>query len=124
MNIALWALQVLVAIAFLATGGLKLTQPIATLAKQMAWVGAVPAGLVRFIGLAEVLGAIGLILPALTHIATILTSIAAGGLAVIMVLALGFHVSRKEYPNLGSSAVLLLLALLILVGRVAWSPLA
>jgi uncharacterized membrane protein YphA (DoxX/SURF4 family) len=124
MNIVLWIIQALLALAFLAAGTLKLTQPIPTLQKRMTWAGtAVPAGLVRFIGLAEVLGAIGLILPAATGIASALTVAATVGIALVMVLAIGFHFSRREYPQLGPNFVLLLLALVILIGRLAWAPL-
>ena len=117
MNIVFWVLQVLLALAFIAAGLLKLTQPIAQLAKQMVWPAQVPAGLVRFIGLVEVLGGIGLILPAAFGIATWLTPLAAVGLAVVMLLAAGFHAQRKEYNRIAPSVVLLILCLIVVVGR-------
>jgi putative oxidoreductase len=117
MNLVLWILQVLAALAFLATGGAKLFTPIPQLAQRMEWTSQAPVGLVRFIGLAEVLGAIGLILPAATGIAPWLTIAAAIGLGIVMVLAVAFHVRRTELDHLAPAVVLLLLALFIAFGR-------
>ena len=68
MNAVLWIVQGLLAAAFLAAGLMKSTRPIEALSKQMTWVKSVPPGFVRFIGVAELLGAIGLILPMVTNI--------------------------------------------------------
>ena len=71
MSKVLWVLQVLLALVFLMAGGMKLVTPIADIlaqGPQMAWAGDMPVIVVRFIGLVEVLGAIGLILPAITRI--------------------------------------------------------
>ncbi len=124
MQIALWVVQALLAIGFILAGIMKVTQPIETLQKNMAWTGDVPSGLVRFIGVVELLGAVGLILPGVTHILPVLTAAAAGGFALDMVLASGFHITRKEYSMIGANVILLLLALFILAGRVAWVPLS
>jgi putative oxidoreductase len=124
MNIALWVVQILAALAFLLAGFTKATQPLESIAKQMTWVPTVPAPFVRFIGGAEILGAIGLILPAATHIASGLTIAAAFALAFVMVSAIVFHISRKEYPNLGANVVLLALALFIAIGRLTAAPLS
>jgi putative oxidoreductase len=124
MNIVLWIVQGLVALAFLLAGFMKTFMPVETLKKNMAWVSAVPAAFVRFIGIAEMLGAIGLILPAATGIAPWLTIVAAIGLVVVMVSASVFHASRRETSNIGMNVVLLLLALLIVVGRLTFAPLA
>ena len=91
LHIALWVAQVLLAGMFLMTGFMKLTQPVDALAGQMPWVAAVPAALVRFIGAAELAGALGLILPSLTRIQPRLTVLAALGLVVVMVLASAMH---------------------------------
>jgi putative oxidoreductase len=77
MNIALWVVQALLALLFLLAGFPKATQPLDRLAGRMGWVKVVPQALTRFIGIAEILGAIGLILPALTHILPWLTIAAA-----------------------------------------------
>lgn len=123
MNIALWILQGLLALVFLAAGASKLFQPIPKLAKQMSWTGQVPVGLVRFIGLAELLGAIGLILPGVTHIAPALTAAAGIGLIIAMLAAVIFHIVRNEGPNVAGPIVLALLLLFITYGRLALVPL-
>lgn len=123
-NIVLWIVQGLLALAFLLAGFMKAFMPIETLKKNMAWVGAVPAPFVRFIGVAEILGAIGLILPAITGIGTWLTMAAAAGLVIVMVSASFYHASRREYSSIGMNVVLLLLAVLVIVGRLTFAPLA
>jgi putative oxidoreductase len=117
MKYVLWVLQVLLGLAFLAAGGMKLIQPYAELAQQMAWVSDVPEVLVRFIGVAEVLGGLGLILPAATRILPWLTPVAAAGLALDMLLATLFHLVRGE-GGVGVVPLLLgLLAALVAYGR-------
>jgi uncharacterized membrane protein YphA (DoxX/SURF4 family) len=72
MNVVLWIVQALLAAEYVLVGGMKAFRPLEQLSKSMtwmAWVRAVPAGLVRFIGIAEVLGAIGFVLPMVTSIA-------------------------------------------------------
>ena len=81
MNRLLWIVQGLLALLFLFGGGVKLAMPLDELAAQSG----LPGPLILFIGLAEIIGAIGLILPALTGIRPELTSLAAAGLVVIMV---------------------------------------
>jgi len=94
MNVILWVVQCLLAVAYLLAGVPKASLPIKALSKRVGWIGAVPAALVRFIGVAELLGAIGLILPMLTGILPWLTVAAAMGLAVLQVCATLFHISR------------------------------
>ena len=74
-------------------------------------------GLVTFIGVAELLGGLGLILPYATGIMPSLTPIAAIALAVIMLLAAGFHAKRKEYPGIVMNLILLVLAVFVVIGR-------
>ncbi len=125
MVIVLWIVQGLLALAFLMAGFMKSTRPLADLKKNMAWVGSVPAGLVRFIGIVEILGALGLILPKLTKIVPQLTIAAAIGLVLVMLSAAIFHTTRKEYSGIGVNVVLLLLAAFIAVGYLAaWAPIA
>ena len=121
MNIAIWIVQGLTAVGFIMAGGSKVITPIEELAAQMAWAGDVPPALVTFIGICEVLGALGILLPALTRILPWLTSVAAAGLALVMVLSIGFHLTRGEFmiiPNI----VLLALALFIAYGRFKLVP--
>ena len=124
MDILLWVLQVLLGLVFLAAGSLKATQPIDSLKKQMEWVTAFPVAFVRFIGLAEVLGAIGLIIPALTKILSWLTPVAALGLAILMAGAVVVHLNRKEYNRIAPSAVLFVLSVIIMVGRFWIQPIS
>ncbi len=81
MKSALWIVQVLLAALFVFAGGMKLVVPIEEMAKQTG----LSAGFLRFIGVAELLGGLGLVLPGLTNIMTGLTPLAAAGLTVIMV---------------------------------------
>lgn len=87
MNVFLWIVQALLAAAFVMAGVMKSTQPKEKLAPKLPWVRDFSPATVRFIGIAELLGGLGLILPAATGIAPILTPLAATGLAIIMVLA-------------------------------------
>ncbi|MEZ4863410.1 MAG: DoxX family protein [Caldilineaceae bacterium] len=119
MTIALWIVQILLAAAFGLFGFPKVVQPIAELAGMLPWAPEVPTLLVRFIGVAEIAGALGLILPGVTRIQPKLTAYAAVGLALLMVCAAVFHATRGEFGNIGFNAVLLVLALFVAWGR--WS---
>jgi uncharacterized membrane protein YphA (DoxX/SURF4 family) len=122
LHVTLWVLQILLAAAFLAAGMMKLTTPIAQLATSLPWVTDVSAGLVRLIGLAEVAGALGLILPAATRIRPSLTPLAALGLVAVMVLAGVFHLTRGEAAGLPVNLVLAALAGVIAWGRTRKVP--
>ena len=117
MGIALWVIQGLLAVAFLGAGTMKLSQPKEKLAANMGWVEDFSQPAVRLIGAVEVLGAIGLVLPALTGILPWLTPLAALGLALTMVGAALTHLRRKEYGNIAVNAVLLVLAAFVAYGR-------
>jgi len=117
VNVFLWILQVLLAIAFLMAGTMKLITPKKKLRERMGWVDSFGDTGVKLIGTVEVLGALGLILPAATGIAPILTPLAATGLAVLMVGAAITHARRKEYGALPANAVLFLIAAVIDWGR-------
>lgn len=101
LNGLLWTAQVLWGIFFGMTGfGKVLAYDPAVwhrMLHQVAWFSAVPHGLFIFIGVCEGLGGVALIAPAVTRVAPRLTPIAAAGLAVIMILASGFHIARGEY---------------------------
>ena len=117
MGIALWAVQVLVAASFLGAGASKLSQPKEKLVKNMAWVEDFSQGTVRLIGALEVLGAIGVVVPALTGIVPWLTPLAALGLVLLMIGAALTHLRRTEYGNIAMNAVLLVLAAFVAYGR-------
>jgi uncharacterized membrane protein YphA (DoxX/SURF4 family) len=117
MGIALWIVQVLVAVAFLGAGAMKLSQPKEKLVKNMAWVEDFSQQTVRLIGALEVLGAIGVVLPALTGVLPWLTPLAALGLVLLMLGAALTHLRRTEYGNIAMNAVLLILAAFVVYGR-------
>jgi putative oxidoreductase len=83
-----------------------------------------PYGLTYFIGVAEVLGALGMILPAITRIRPKLTGLAGVGLLTIMVLALGFHIMRGELSHTPPVIVLGALATFVAWGRLKKAPIA
>lgn len=116
MNIALWIVQILLGLMFLMAGSMK-AFAYEKVKASMPWVKDSSKGLVTFIGVAELLGGLGLILPYATKIDPILTSAAALGLALVMILAAGFHAKRKENQSVGMNIILLALALLVAVGR-------
>jgi uncharacterized membrane protein YphA (DoxX/SURF4 family) len=122
LHIGLWIAQALLAFAFVSAGAMKSTQPIAKLAEMMVWPGAIPEGLVRFIGVSEFLGGVGLILPAITRIKPILTPLAGVGLATIQALAIFFHLSRGEYGALPFNLTLGALAAFVAWGRLKKAP--
>lgn len=116
-TIALWGAQIFLAIVFAAAGFVKASQPIPDLTVMMGWPGEAPFALVRFIGLAELAAAMGLILPVLTGILPRLTALAALGLAVIQFLAMGLHIYRGEFEVLPVNILLLVLAVFVMLGR-------
>jgi putative oxidoreductase len=123
MNLLLWLVQVLLAVAFGMAGFMKATQPIDALVQGgMAWAAQMPVAVVRFIGVSELLGAIGLILPAATGIKPSLTPLAALGLLTIMILAMAFHVSRAEPGALPINMMLGGLAAFVAWGRTKKAP--
>ena len=117
MGVALWVVQGLLAVAFLGAGAMKLSQPKKKLAENMSWVEDFSQPAVRLIGAVEVLGAIGVVLPALTGILPWLTPLAALGLVLLMVGAALTHLRRKEYGNIAVNVVLLVLAASVAYGR-------
>lgn len=117
MNVVLWILQIALAAMFGLSGLGKLFQPRARLAAQYPWVTDFSDPVVKLIGIMEVLGALGLILPAATGVLPILTAIAATGLAAMMLLAVLLHVRRKETRGIVVAGVLLVLAAIVAIGR-------
>ena len=120
MGIAVWILQFLLAIAFCAAGLMKLLRPKEELRERMAWVeGVTPRG-IKLVGLIELLGGLGLVLPALTGIAPILTLLAAIGLALVMVAAIIVHRRIGDpVPQMIPALLLLVLLLLCIWGLLA-----
>ena len=117
MNLVLWIVAILLAVAFGMAGLTKASQPKEKLAPKMPWVNDYSANGVKLIGTAEVLGALGLVLPWATGIAKILTPLAAVGLAVIMVLAAIHHARKRETQGVAVCVVLFALAAFVAIGR-------
>ena len=118
MNVVLWIVAGLLAVAFLASGLMKLAQPRQKIVESgMGWAGDFSDGAVKAIGALEVLGALGLILPAVFDVATVLVPIAAVGLALVMAGAAVVHLRRKENQMVVVNVVLLLLAVFVAWGR-------
>lgn len=121
LNIALWVVQGLLAAAFGMAGFMKVSAPIEQLAENgMTFVHQYSVGAVRMIGVSELLGAIGLILPAALRIKPVLTPLAAVGIAIIMVLAFFQHISENE-PFL-PTIILFALAAFVAWGRFFKAP--
>lgn len=121
LHIGLWVAQGLLAAAFGMAGFMKITMPVEELSKiGMSFVSNYGIGTVRFIGTSEVLGALGLILPAALRIKPILTPIAAVGIAIIMILATSYHVTHSE--PFAPTIILFLLASFVAWGRFKKSP--
>lgn len=119
MNVFLWIVAGVLAAFFLAAGVTKLSQSRRKLLANgnMKWVEDFSAGTIKLIGAAEVLGALGLILPGVLDIAPVLVPLAATGLAVIMIGAIITHGRRKELPPVAINVVILILAVLVAIFR-------
>jgi hypothetical protein len=110
MTVAYWIIAALLAALYLYSGGLKVLRSPDQLRPMMGWVDTVPLSLLRTIGVLEVLGALGLILPPLTGIAVALALVAATGLELIQVGAISLHLRRGEVKLIGLNVALLVLA--------------
>jgi putative oxidoreductase len=125
LHAVLWIAQGGLAAVFGSAGFMKATMPLAALVREqpkMQWVLDVPAALVRFIGAAEIAGALGLVLPALFRVKPRLTPWAAMGLLAIMVLASAFHLLRGEPQALPVTAALGAVAAFVAWGRFRKEP--
>lgn len=118
MNVVLWIIAGVLAAAFLGAGLLKITQPKSKLQSSgMGWAEDFSPAAVKTIGAVEVLGAVGLILPAALDVAPVLRPVAATGLFLMMVGAVVTHVRRSETKEIGPSAVLAVLSLVVAILR-------
>ena len=121
MNIVLWVLQVLLAVAFFAHGVMMIVPP-AEVAAQMN--ATLPRWFQLFIGVAEVFAAVGLVLPGLTRIMPWLTSWAAVGIIVVMVSATVFHLARGEVTSAATTLILLVMAAVVAYMRSSVLPIS
>ncbi|WP_211749324.1 DoxX family protein [Paenibacillus sp. Marseille-Q4541] len=111
MNIALWIVQIILGLFFVMLGSMKAFQ------LKKAHDSGTSKGLEIFIGISEILGGLGLILPLATGIVPSLTSFAAIGLGVIMVLAAGHHAKKGEYKAISMPLIFLALLIFVIIGR-------
>jgi uncharacterized membrane protein YphA (DoxX/SURF4 family) len=123
MNYVLWAVQVLLALLFLFAGGTKLVLP----PEVLASMGSpnqiqLPGWLVRFVGVVEVLGALGLLLPGLLRIKPGLTPLAAAGLVIIMIGATALTAAADGVAAALVPLVIGLLAAFVAYGRWRLAP--
>ena len=116
LDIAVWAAQIILAIVFAMTGAMKTFLAPAELFRMLPDLVGSPLPLVRFLGIAELAAAAGLILPALTRIAPFLTPLAASGVVVVMLGAFAFHIHSGHFAKLP-----LVIVLGTLAGFVAWA---
>lgn len=110
VTIAYWIVAGLLGLFYLYAGGKKVVQSKEELAPMMGWVDTVPMPMVRAIGVLELLGAAGLVLPPLTGVLPGLALAAAVGFTVLQVLATGLHLSRGEVRETGLNVTLIGLA--------------
>jgi len=113
MKSALWIVQILLAALFVFAGGMKLVVPIEEMAKQIG----LPGGFLRFIGVAELLGGLGLVLPGLTNTMTGLTPLAAAGLTIIMIGAVVLTLATSGVGSAVFPFVVGLLTVFVAYGR-------
>ena len=120
MNIALWIAQALLAAIFLFAGGMKLVIPIEEMTKQMPIP--LPGWFLRFTGIVEVLGAIGVILPWLLRIRPGLTPLAAAGLVIVMIGATVYTLAAGDFASAPIPLVVGILAAFVAYGRWRLTP--
>ncbi|HET7545240.1 MAG TPA: DoxX family protein [Polyangiaceae bacterium] len=116
-HVSLWLVQGLLGVLFIATGIWKLVTPIAELAAMIPWAGQVSSGFLLAIAVIDLLGGVGLLLPALTRIKPGLTVLAALGCALLQICAIAFHLSRGEAKNTPFNVLLVGLSLFVAWGR-------
>ncbi|MDQ5928943.1 MAG: hypothetical protein QG594_721, partial [Bacteroidota bacterium] len=121
LNITLWIAQTLISLTLIWAAYAKLLQPIEETAKMLPWAVDNP-GLLKFTGFIDLLGALGIILPAIFRIQPKLTVFAAYGTIALMIAASAFHVSRGEASLIGMNIFFLLLAVFVAWGRTKKVP--
>ncbi len=113
----LWALQILLSGSLIWAGSMKLFQPIEALKTMWPWTGEVSTGFVKLTGIFDLLGAFGLIFPALLRFKPIFVPLSAIGIILLMIAAGIFHISRGETEQIGVNIVFAVFAGLIVWGR-------
>jgi DoxX-like family len=117
MIIAVWIVSGLLALVYVIAGGVKVVASRETVQSRLSWTRHARVWQVKAVGTIEVLAAIGLVAPPLTHILPILAAVAAAGLVLVQVVAIGVHVRIGEGRQIAVNVVLLLLALFVATAR-------
>jgi Na+/alanine symporter len=110
VTVGYWIFASLLAAFYLFAGGKKIAQSKEQLAPMMGWVDRTPLWVIRLIGIVEVAGAIGLILPPAFGVASVLALVAAIGFVILQILASGVHLSRGETKEVNLNVVLIVVA--------------
>lgn len=124
LHIGLWVLQILLAFMFLMAGASKFFTPLEAQRASMEWAKHTSDGVIYFAGFAEILGGLGLILPSLLRIMPWLTSAAALGLAVVMILAAAINVSIGESKGIMPTILIAGIAFFVAWGRNKKAPIS
>ena len=117
MNTTTWIIQGILATVFFTSGWVILLLPKEKLATKLSWVREFPDWLRTFICSSKIAGALGLILPMYLNILPILTPLAACGIAMIMALAMGYHIRKKEYKDIPATIIFLVLSIFVAANR-------
>ena len=117
LNVLLWIAQAVVFGSLCLGGVMKLTMPVEKISTIFPWTGQVPTPFLRFIGVVDLAGGLGILLPELTHTLPQLTAWAALGCVVLMISALLFHARRSELRDTPFNFLLLALSAFVLWGR-------
>jgi putative oxidoreductase len=120
-NPVLWVLQVFLGVYFISIGVVHFVLP-ADLPSMMEWMYELNDNAHIFIGIVEILGGLGLILPSVTRIRPELTVYAATGLVIVMASALVWHASRSEGSQIGTNVLIAALLAFIAYGRWKLAP--
>lgn len=124
LNILLWIAQGILCAMFLMAGTMKMITPDDEMMKNMPDASAGFLTFIRFLGACEFLGGVGMILPSLLRIKPILTPIAGMGIAITMIVAVGMHISKGETSATVTTAVLAVLAIFVIWGRLKAAPIS
>lgn len=117
LNAGIWIAQALAFAAFGAVGLIKLFKPIPELAAMWPWTGELPVAIVRTLGIVDVAGALGVLLPSIARIKPRLTVVAAACCIALQVCAMVFHLSRGEAAATPVNVVFLALVAFVFWGR-------
>lgn len=121
-NILLWIAQILLSLSLIWAAYLKMVQPITQLQAMWPWTGEVSPTFVKFTGVIDLLGGLGVLLPALLKFKPMLTPIAAVGIVLLMISASIFHICRGEASQIGFNLVFGAIAAFVAYGRFKLVP--